>query len=214
MDGPIATGRPSDALATLRRYAAPRPAVERCDLCSQPVAGEHQHLFEPPSRRVLCACDACAILFGGSDAKYTRIPRRVLSLPGAVISDGQWDALAIPIGMAFFTFSTPLGRMEAWYPGPAGAIESLLPLDTWNDIVRTCEPLARMERDVEALLVNRTGPSRGSVTPAQYLVPIDQCYRLVGLIRTHWKGFTGGAEVWSAIDGFFAELDRRADVYQ
>jgi len=207
---PIAPGHGSTALATLRRFAAPRPAVERCELCSQPVPGEHQHLFEPPSRRLLCACDGCAILFSGADAKYTRVPRRVLTLPGMVISDAQWDALAIPIGMAFFTFSTPLGRMSAFYPGPAGAIESLLPLDTWHDIVRCSEPLSRMEPDVEALLVNRTGPARGNASLAHYLVPIDQCYRLVGLIRTHWKGFTGGAEVWSEIDAFFAELDRRA----
>jgi len=214
MDGPIVMTRPSDALASLRRFTAPRDAVERCDLCSQPVAPEHQHLFEAPARRVLCACDACAILFSGPDAKYARVPRRVVALPRVVISDAQWDALAIPIGMAFFSFNTPLGRMAAWYPGPAGAIESLLPLDTWSDIVRHCEPLASLAPDVEALLVNRTGPARGLSSSNYYLAPIDQCYRLVGLIRTHWKGFTGGSEAWREIDGFFAELDRRADVHQ
>ena len=211
MDGPIVMTRPSDALASLRRFAAAREAVERCDLCSHPVAPEHQHLFEPPARRVLCACDACAILFSGADAKYARVPRRVVPLPGVAISDGQWDALAIPIGMAFFSFSTPLERMAAWYPGPAGAIESLLPLDTWSDIVRNSDTLAALQPDVEALLVNRTSLARGLGLPGYYLAPIDQCYRLVGLIRTHWKGFTGGSDAWREIDAFFAELDRRAD---
>ena len=44
----------------------------------------------------------------------------------------------------------------------------------------------------------------------QWIVPIDVCYALVGLIRTHWRGFTGGAEVWRELDKFFDGLDRRS----
>ena len=40
--------------------------------------------------------------------------------------------------------------------------------------------------------------------------PVDACYRLVGLVRLHWKGFDGGAEAWAAIDAFFAELQEGA----
>ena len=43
-----------------------------------------------------------------------------------------------------------------------------------------------------------------------WIVPIDECYALVGLIRTRWRGLTGGAEVWGEIGRFFEELDRRA----
>ncbi len=42
-------------------------------------------------------------------------------------------------------------------------------------------------------------------------MPIDLCYRLVGLIRAQWRGFSGGAEVWDAIDRFYADLDARAE---
>jgi hypothetical protein len=37
-------------------------------------------------------------------------------------------------------------------------------------------------------------------------VPIDRCFALVGLIRTHWRGLSGGAEAWQAIRDFFAQL--------
>ena len=54
---------------------------------------------------------------------------------------------------------------------------------------------------METLLVNRVGQTR-----EYYLAPIDQCYRLAGLIRLHWKGLSGGNEVWQHIAQFFAEL--------
>jgi hypothetical protein len=61
--------------------------------------------------------------------------------------------------------------------------------------------LTNMEPEVETLLVNRVGQTR-----EYYLAPIDQCYRLAGLIRLHWKGLSGGNEVWQHIAQFFAEL--------
>jgi hypothetical protein len=41
-------------------------------------------------------------------------------------------------------------------------------------------------------------------------VPIDECYRLVGLIRVHWKGLSGGSEVWREIRKFFDSLKARS----
>ena len=71
-----------------------------------------------------------------------------------------------------------------------------------------------MAPDVEALLVDRIGDDRGLGGAAGatvcFMVPIDQCFRLVGIIRAHWKGFTGGDEVWEQIDGFFADLKARS----
>jgi hypothetical protein len=42
------------------------------------------------------------------------------------------------------------------------------------------------------------------------LVPIDECYSLVGLIRMHWRGLSGGREVWEKIDRFFENLRERS----
>jgi Family of unknown function (DUF5947) len=199
------------AFAALRQFARKRGAVERCEMCSRELAPGHEHLVEPINRRLICACGACAILFEGQGGtKYRRVPRRVLFLQDFQLTDAQWDGLLVPIEMAFFFKSTPLGKVIALYPSPAGPTESLLSLDTWADIAETNPMLSEMEADVTALLVNRVGHAR-SVSPAEYyLVPIDECYKLVGLIRMHWRGLSGGTEVWREISAFFAALKKRA----
>ena len=98
----------------------------------------------------------------------------------------------------------------AFYPSPAGAVESLLPLETWNEIEHDNPVLKEMQPDVQALLVNRVGHSRGFAAPDYCILPIDECYKLVGLIRTHWRGLSGGAEVWQEIATFIAGLKQRA----
>jgi hypothetical protein len=204
---------PDRPLPALQRFLRPRPRVEVCELCSAVLGPEHQHLVEPAQRSLVCACDACAFLFSQQGrTKYKRLPRRVRFLPDLRITDGQWDSLAIPIGLAFLFHSSTLGRVVALYPSPAGATESLLSLATWNDLVEANPVLRDAESDVEALLVNRVGSLRGSSGPTHYLVPIDACYRLVGVIRAHWRGFSGGTELWQEVERFFADLDERAEV--
>lgn len=199
------------AFATLRQFARKRSAVERCEMCSRELPSEHEHLVEPANRKLICACPACAILFEGkSGAKYKRVPRRVLLLRDFQLTDAQWDGLTVPIDMVFFFKSTPHGKVIALYPSPAGPTESLLSLDTWTDIVEANPILNEMEPDVTALLVNRVGHVRGASPAEYYLVPIDECYKLVGLIRTTWRGLSGGTEVWREIGGFFAALKKRA----
>jgi len=195
-----------NSLATLRRFVRPRAAVERCELCSAELPAEHEHLVDVSTRQLTCACQACAILFSGkANAKLRRVPRRIRYLADFQLSDAQWESLLIPISMAFFFNSSETGRVVALYPSPAGATESLLDFESWSEIRRDNPVLDEMEADTEALLVNRM---RG---PAEYyLLPIDECYRLVGLIRTHWHGLSGGAEMWEVIGKFFAELKGKA----
>lgn len=207
------TSEVANAWAGLRMLGRkPRP-TERCELCSVAVPPGHSHLIELSARRILCACDACALLFdSSSNRKYKRVPRRVRLLQSFHISDANWDALLVPINMAFFFSSSTENRVVVLYPSPAGAVESLLSLESWNGIVRENPILNSMEQDVEALLVNRIEYARGSAPAEYFVVPIDQCYRLVGLIRAHWKGLSGGAEAWQEIGNFFAELRQRAEV--
>jgi hypothetical protein len=167
--------------------------------------------MEPAARRLLCACGPCAVLFADqATARYKRVPRRVRVLDDFRITDAQWDGLRLPIQLAFFYYSTPAARVTACYPSPAGATESLLELESWNDIVAANPVLATMEPDVEMLLANRVGPARGSGPAEYFLAPADQCFRLVGLIRTRWKGLSGGVDVWNDISAFFAELRSEA----
>jgi hypothetical protein len=120
------------------------------------------------------------------------------------MSDAHWDALMIPISLAFFSYNTPAKRMIALYPGPAGAAESLLRFEDWEELSAANSELRDLQPDVEALLVNRVGASRD-----YFLVPIDECYKLVGLIRLHWRGLSGGAVVWGEIAQFFDKLRER-----
>ena len=116
----------------------------------------------------------------------------------------------IPINMAFFFQSTPDNRVVALYPSPGGPIESVLSLDSWHEIVQDNLALNEMEPDVEALLVNRIAQSRGAGAAEYFVAPIDECYKLVGLIRGSWRGFSGGTEVWRAIGNFFAGLKEKS----
>lgn len=184
-------------------------AAERCDLCGESLPETHRHLVDLDSRRILCACTACRILFDRQAAgggHYRLAPERRLKLEGFELDDALWEELRIPVDMAFFFRSTPAGRVVALYPGPMGATESQLELEAW-DALESANPILReMEPDVEALLVDRARGARD-----HWLVPVDDCYRLVGLIRARWKGFAGGREVWDAIEGFFQTLNSRSE---
>ena len=195
------------SFGVLRQFVRRPSSLESCEMCSKALAPRHQHLLEPISRKLICACDACAILFSSQgQTRYRRVPRRVRFLPDFRMTDSQWDGLMMPISMAFFFRSAPLGRVIALYPSPAGATESLLSFDTWDDIEAENPVLREMESDVEALLVNRIGHARGFTDPEYYIVPIDECFKLVGLIRSRWQGLSGGAEVWREIGQFFGDL--------
>jgi hypothetical protein len=193
--------------STLRTFAQRRPAPteERCELCSLVLAPEHRHLLESATRKIICSCDACGFRFENVlDGRFKLIPRDVWSLPGFRMEDPAWEALALPIGLAFFFHDTPRGKMVVYYPSPAGATESLLPLDAWQTLLNDNPALAGLQPDVETFLVNRVGERRD-----YYRVPIDLCFELVGLIRVHWRGFTGGEAVWREIDSYFHRLEEK-----
>jgi hypothetical protein len=192
---------PESSVAALRSFVRPRTPEERCDSCGVALEREHLHTYEPASRRIRCACHSCLVRLA---ALHLPIPRVIRPLPNFVITDAQWDDLLIPISLAFFSYSTPAQRMVALYPGPAGAAESLLPLDSWSLLAAANPPLRSLQPDVEALLVNRVATSR-----EYFITPIDECYKLVGLIRLYWRGLSGGALVWGEIARFFSELRRK-----
>jgi len=182
--------------------------IERCELCHEPIAPEHRHLVAVDSRELLCACRACTILFdsrAASAGRYRLVPDRRLRLEGFQLDDAQWEGLCIPVDMAFFFHATPAGRVVAFYPSPAGATESTLELEAWRGIATANPVLDELENDVEALLVNRAAGTRG-----HWIVPIDECYSLVGLMRSGWQGLSGGTKVWKELESFFADLERRA----
>jgi hypothetical protein len=200
--------RDAEALIALKQRWAARQDVERCELCAKPLEGEHPHLVDTVARRIVCSCGTCAMLFERQGtSRYRRIPRDIIQFEDFVMNDADadWNALGIPIGLAFFFFSSPAGKVIAMYPSPAGATEAVLSDPAWNEIAQRHPRLQQLQPDVEALLVNRLQ------APAQsYIVPIDRCYELTGTIRKHWSGFSGGEELWQKVDQFFQRLDQQS----
>jgi hypothetical protein len=201
-------------LGALRRITRDRPeprvAGERCELCAQPVPGPHGHVVHIEGRALMCACRPCYLLFtGDGDQRYRAVPDRYLRFAGVGADGPAFDALDIPVGLAFLFRNSVQERMVAFYPSPAGATESELSLAAW-DAVRAAHPeLDTLRPDVEALLVRRATPGLAG-SGSCHLVPIDVCYELVGTLRRVWRGFDGGADAREAMAAFFATVDERS----
>ena len=189
---------------------APEPAGERCEMCSEAIADEHQHVVDVTGRQLMCVCRGCYLLFTDSNAelRYRAVPDRYLAFGDFALDRRAWEALQIPVGVAFFFTNSTLGRTVAFYPGPAGACESELDLAAWNAISGADSRVGLLADDVEALLVRV--PESEDAGPQTYLVPIDACYEFVGRLRMLWRGFDGGQEARAFIDGFFSQIAARS----
>jgi len=197
------------AIRELRRLANRQlePAAaeeERCDLCSSTIPADHRHLLHVEERRIVCTCETCRALFAG-DGPYRPTGSRTVWLDGFDLPDELWASFRIPIGLAFFFESSAAGEVVAFYPSPAGTTECALDLGPWESLVAANPVLEGLEPDAEALIVNRLAGARQHA-----IVPIDECYRLVGLVRMSWEGISGGAQIETAVAGFFAELREKA----
>ena len=181
-----------------------RAAEERCDFCSASIPADHRHLLHVEERQIVCTCETCRALFAG-DGPYRPTGTRTVWLDGLDLPDELWASFRIPIGLAFFFASSTAGNVVAFYPSPAGTTECELDLGPWETLVAANPILAGLEPDAEALIVNRLGGARQHA-----IVPIDECYRLVGLVRVSWEGISGGPGIEPAVAGFFAELEERA----
>jgi hypothetical protein len=199
----------SRLLQVAKRSTEEREAtLERCELCGDTIPADHRHLLEVATRELRCTCRPCSILFdrpAASEGRYRLVGDRRLAIGDFLLDDVMWAELRLPVDMAFFFHSTAAGRVMAYYPSPMGPTESQLELTAWTSLEAANPILRTLEPDVEALLVNRVRGAR-----RYWIVPIDECYALVGLIRGHWRGLTGGSELWEEIRKHFEALDRRA----
>lgn len=181
---------------------------ERCDVCGEQIGDEHGHLVDTQARNLMCACRGCYLLFvseGAGGGHFKAVPERYLAFERFELAPSAWDALQIPVSVAFFFFNSSLGRVAAFYPGPAGATESELSLERWAEVVAANPEIATLQPDVEAFLV-RAHPDGDAEC---YLVPIDACYELVGRLRQLWRGFDGGQEARAQLELFFDRVRAR-----
>ncbi len=211
----VAARRRSTMIANLRRLASGDPGAaapgagtleESCDLCGVGIQEKHNHLLELSNRRILCVCTSCWAQ-RAADPDYRPTGKRVLWLDGFDLPDDLWGRLQIPIGLSFFIFSSATDSVIALYPSPAGATESELELGAWDELKRANPVLDSLEPDAEALVVNRIAE------PAQFaIVPIDECYALVGAVKVNWEGISGGAAIEREVPRFFEGIRERAGV--
>jgi Fe-S cluster biogenesis protein NfuA/nitrite reductase/ring-hydroxylating ferredoxin subunit len=171
-----------------------------CNLCPSGLADDHRHLLHLYERRILCVCETCWSLHSG-DAEYRPAGLRTLWLEDFELPDDLWASLEIPIGLAFIMRSSMTGQVVALYPSPVGATESEVDVFSWTALCAANPALDRLEPDAEALVVDRLSEPHRFV-----IAPIDQCYRLVGLIKSRWEGISGGTAVEGAVAEFFAGL--------
>lgn len=155
-------------------------------------------------RRILCACATCWAQRSG-DPELRPTGSRVVWLEDFELPDEVWARLEVPIGLAFFMRSSSVGGMVAMYPSPAGATESELKLEAWEDLRALNPELDSLEPDAEALVVNRMSEQHAYV-----IAPIDECYGLVGAIKVTWEGISGGDAIERAVPTFFERLRQRS----
>ena len=212
MTGPGGTGL--RRFTTAGRAAARRDGeatghdAGRCEMCRDELGDRHGHVVDVEQRSVLCTCRACYLLFtheGAAGGRYRAVPEDVYHDPDHTLTEADWAELQIPVAMAFFFYNSALGQVVAGYPSPAGATECELDLAAWDRLAAAHPLLGGLAPDVEAILVNRA-EGRNEV----FLIPVDECYALVGELRMKWQGFDGGAEARAALAAFLDGLRRRA----
>ncbi|HVM39543.1 MAG TPA: DUF5947 family protein [Acidimicrobiia bacterium] len=174
---------------------------ERCDLCSEAIPDEHRHLVEAATGEIACACRACALLFDGTATGRYRVVGERRAPVDADLDSPEWRRLGVPVGLAFFVPGAPGDDVRAVFPSPAGPTEAEVEPADWAAVVARHPELASLEPGVEAVLVHRLRDAREC-----WILPVDDCYRLVGLFRQRWSGFTGGDDVWRELGAFFDDL--------
>jgi len=196
----------SSLISKLRKMATPLPEaeVETCNFCGAVLAPDHRHLVDLSVMRFICACEMC-IIINAENGNYKPLPQRILNLHDFNMPDALWLDFLIPVNMAFFVKDTVSQGTVAYYPAPTGATESKLKMEAWNNLVAVNPILNDLAPGLEALLVNRLG-NEGQY----YIVPVDSCYKLIGMIRMAWKGIYGGKEVNDVINRFFSELNEKS----
>ena len=211
----VASRRKASMVSGLRGLAQPKPPAPApprtpasTAISARPaVPGDHRHMLNLYERQIVCVCESCWALRSG-DAEFRPTGNRTLWLEDFELPEEIWAQFRIPIGLAFFMYSSVTDCVVALYPSPAGATESELHFETWSRLADLNPVLRSLEPDAEALIVNRTAEP-----PAYAIAPIDRCYMLVGPVKASWEGISGGAGVEQRDRGLFrgAQEGRRRE---
>ena len=191
---------------SLRQFVRSRPRPSAASCAAIGLAAEHSHLVEPASRQLVCSCDACSILFSGQQSRAISTGsqrRRVLA--------------GLPTDRCPMGRSTSTDQPGLFHDKHAGRPRArLLPESgRGHRIAPGARGLARLgggEPDPRPTRAGcRSTPGQSDEQGSRVLPrPIDECYKLVGLIRANWRGLSGGSGSLGGSGQFFTRLKKRS----
>lgn len=189
--------------AKLKTFARQAGAAEQCSACGCALPPDHDHAFEVATQKISCLCASCHSALTRNERKYRAIPEGVHRVNDVSWATKTWEHLGLPIHIVFIVRRETTYR--AFFPSPAGQVETQLGTHNWADLSARNPDALTLKPDVEALLLSRLSGQSLCLK-----VPIDVCFALTGLLRRHWKGMHGGAQVWREISQFLNHLVERA----
>lgn len=180
-------------------------ATEQCDFCSKPIPPDHRHFADLVNMKFMCACEVCTVM-QAEKGEYRPIPQRYKYLEDFKMPEAIWAQLKIPVNMAFIVYNSDREQPIAFYPSPAGSMESELQLNSWESLKEDNPKLRSLTPDLEGFMINRLDKPH-----EHFIIPIDSCYELIGLIRMTWQGIHGGEKMRDTVRKYFKDLKQRAD---
>ena len=152
-----ARGPPADPR---RRRPRPRPG-ERCELCNETIADEHEHVVDLESRSLMCTCRGVLAAVHARRRRRRPLPGGARPLrwrsPTSRCRPGTWDALQIPVERGVLlpqlVARTRSPRSTRARPAPPSRCSSSTPGTTSWPPTRPGDAAP----DVEALLVRVDG---------------------------------------------------------
>ena len=166
-----------------------------------------------PRRRASCMCACRAVLdpvrprARPAAATTGSCPTGGCGSTASSSTTSRWEELRIPVDMAFF-FHSSAGRARGGVlPEPDGrdrvAARARRVGRSWRRPTRCSASWSPTSR--------RCSSTARAARAQHWLVPIDECYALVGLIRTRWRGLhRRHARCGRRSAAFFDGLDQRA----
>jgi len=178
-------------------------AEEHCDFCSKSIPPNHRHFADLNNMKFMCACEVCTVM-QAEKGEFHPLPQRYEFIDDLEMPETMWAQLKIPVNMAFIVYNSDREQPIAFYPSPAGSMESELRLDSWESLKNDNPALKNLAPDLEGFMINRLDKPH-----EHFIVPIDCCYELIGLIRMHWQGMHGGDEMRNAVRDYFKHLKKQ-----
>lgn len=163
-----------------------------CALCDADLACSHRHLFGKASRKMICACDGCALPYHTIVAGHFKlVPQAVRVLPEVYLSPRLQEQLGQGVTLFVWdSYENRPGLLRARFTG----VSLMFPRDDVTSELGQLPALHALEPDVEALLMHH-----GRGVNECCAVPLDMAYQLVWSIAGRQSASGLSEAVWRTV---------------